>query len=85
MVKNTNGGYQANADDNASSNILVKGLVSCNIDFEMVEASTPYTLNACGELIRLFRNRKQSSVKQEHTSSCGFLSATKELSIPKFT
>lgn len=78
-------GYQANADDNASSNILVKGLVALNIDFNKVEASTPYTINACGELVRLSSNRKQGSVKQEHTSSCGFLSATKELSKPKFT
>ena len=75
-------GYQANADDNASSNILAKGLVALNIDFQTVEVSTPYTLNACGELIRL--TCKQGSMKQEHHYD-GFLLVKEELSIPKFT
>ena len=80
-------GYSANADDNASSNILVKGLNACNIDFEKVEASTSYTLNACGELVRLknSKNSMQGSLKQEHTSSCGFSFAREKSSIVKIS
>ena len=57
-----------NADQNASFNILKKGLDFLGINLTTVVVSTPNTLNACREFVRprFLLKLRQDSMKQEH-------------------